>query len=192
MRGILALIAVALAGCASSPIPITASTPQPPDDRLVGLWQGDVAADADDEIERFRITRLTGDKLALEDGGPQAARGPDHTLEVVTAEISGSHYASIGSLDAGSTHYLLLRYELVSEDRLQIYLAGGERFDDAVRRGWVSGRKQPDRHFETFALEADERQLRQFIADHGREVFADAGPLLERVRADEPPTPNRR
>lgn len=185
-RWAVSLAVVYLAGCASSEVPITAAAPQEPDARLIGTWRADAFNDAEDEIELFKISRLPDGKLALEDGARKGPPEAEEMLDVITAEISGLHYASIGALDATDqwSHYLLVRYEVLSKDRIQLYIATMERLEDSVRSGWIKGKRMPDRHFETFSLMADAGRLRQFIVKHGREVFAETGPVLERVPPD--------
>ncbi len=177
---------IGMAGCASSEVPITAATPQEPDTRLIGLWRGDVFNDADNKVELFKISRLADGRLVLEDGARQGPPEAEETLVLITAEIAGSHYASIGALDPEEprTNYFLVRYDMPSRDSLQLHTTSIERLEAAVRSGWIDGQRQPDRHFDTFKLKADAGRLREFIGKHGREVFADSGPLLERVRAD--------
>lgn len=194
-RQALILAVIMLAGCASSEVPITAATPQEPDPRLVGLWRGDAFDDADGEVELFQIIKISDGSLTLREGPADDPAEREEILAVTTAEIAGAHYASIGAFDPADprTNYLLVRYELVTEDRLQVYFASIEHLEAASRKGWIDGARQADRHFETYQLKAGARRLRKFIAAHGREVFADAGPLLERVRSDEvQATPRRR
>jgi hypothetical protein len=175
-----------LAGCASSEVPITSATPQKPDARLIGMWRADAFNDAEGEVELFKVSRLSDGRLVLEDGARKGPPEAEEMLAVITAEISGSHFASIGALDAKEprTHYFLVRYEVVSKDRLQLYIATMERLEQAVRNGWIDGKRQPDRHLETFPLKADAKGLREFIVRHGREVFSEPGIVLERVPAE--------
>lgn len=180
------LAIIGLAGCASSEVPITSATPQKPDAQLIGMWRADAFDDADGEVELFKISRLADGRLVLEDGARKGPPEAEEMLAVITAEIGGSRYASIGALDAKEprTHYFLVRYEVVSKDRLQLYIATFEKLEQAARDGWIEGKRQPDRHMETFSLKADTRGLREFIFRHGREVFAEPGIVLERAPAE--------
>lgn len=191
MRWLAAVLCMSLAGCGSVEVPLTAPGRQAPDEGLLGTWRmlltDDMGEPAEEDDILLSISRVPGGNLALQDGTPGSPASADDTAELITAEIRGAHYASVGVRgDGGPAIYTVVRYEYVNADRVQLYLASVDRLEDAVRRGWIKGERRPDRHFETMALDANATQLRSFITAHGRKVYVEGGPVLERVSADAP------
>lgn len=182
LRWALLLACLPLAACTLSPIPITAAKPQAPDERFTGEWRSEIAGQ---EASLFSIKLAADGQLLGEvrDEGKSASQ-PEH-LELVTAEIAGNHYLSVTFVTEEKLppQYLLLRYEPVSPQVIQIYIADYDLLADAVSRKQLAGGLVKDRHMDSFQLTADASQLRKFIAAHGTRVFHHKGPVLERLRA---------
>jgi hypothetical protein len=178
----LLLVCLPLAACTLSPVPITAAKPQTPDERFTGEWRSEIAGQ---EASLFSITRAADGQLLGEvrDEGKSPSR-PER-LKLVTAEIAGNNYLSVTFVmeEKVPPQYLLLRYEPVSRQEIQIYIADPDLLADAVSRQQLSGGLVKDRHMDYFHLSSDASQLRDFIAAHGARVFHAKGPVLERVGA---------
>jgi hypothetical protein len=180
----LLLTCLTLAACTTSRAPITAAGAPEPDTGLLGQWRVTVSAD-DLNPDLLTISRQPDGKLRVDSISEDAA---DHLaperLELITARIEGLLYGSVTSLDEelDPPAWMICRYEHVSPDRIQLYIAPLDLLDEAVSRKLITGRKILGRHFDLFELAATAEELRSFVAAHGARVFSLPGPVLERIR----------
>ena len=182
LRLALLLACLQLTACALSPVPITAEKPQAPDERLAGEWRSAIGGQ---EATLFSIALAADGQLLGEVRDEGKPESQPERLQIITAQIAGKNYLSVifVSEEKIPPQYLLLRYEPVSPQEVQIYIADYDLLADAVSRKQLAGELVKDRHMDSFQLAADASQLREFIAAHGTRVFHHKGPVLERVRA---------
>jgi hypothetical protein len=183
IRPLIALACLQLAACTASEVPITPTRPQAADIRLLGNWRVVSVDEHGEDEDRLTVQRLPNGHLLVQDI-PEQGSDPAERMEVITARIGGEHYASIIATDGEQDprSFVLLRYEHESRNRIQVYLALPDNLAEAARRNWIRGRKESNRHLDTFFIQANSAQLREFIAAHGRSVFSEKGPLLERLK----------
>ena len=181
LRLALLIACLQLAACAMSPVPITAASPQAPDNRLTGEWRSEIGGQ---EATLFSIALAADGQLLGEVRDEGRPESQPERLQIVTAQIAGKDYLSVAFLsdEKFPPQYLLLRYEPISPQEIQIYIADYDLLADAVSRKQLQGTLVKDRHMDSFQLSADASQLREFIAAHGTRVFHHKGPVLGRIR----------
>jgi hypothetical protein len=176
------LLVLALSGCAISHVPITAATPQPADQRMTGTWRA-IIDDEEEDAELHVITALPNGRLQVTTESSHSMATQER-FEVITADIGGRLYgsATLQDPEGQPPRYVLFAYEHESPDRVQIYIALLEQLEEAARLKRIAGKRVPDRHFDSFELKSDARELRAFVKAHGARIFSWKGPVLERVR----------
>ena len=171
----LLILAAALAACVpESEHPLSNPDMAAIDERLVGLWTGELI-DEPVYLHVLRRTEQTLQFLLVKPEEPPVA-GSWFALAVHSSEIDGAWYINAKSLaeeemihDLAGEDYLLLRYDVTGGGELVVWTMSDMLFND-IRNGALEGTVKNGDLFDTFRITAETGSLVEYIRRKGPEA----------------------
>jgi hypothetical protein len=180
LRGWLICAVTLLAGCTTFEHPLVGETASPPDERLVGSWEGRFEEDDDVRLVVRRDGRADV-TIAGSEADPKTDAETD-TAPWLTSNIDGVLIANLGLEVDGKTYWKPALYELKKRDELRVYFCNDEIWFDAVKSGKLSGQAEKGRHGPSIHVDATQAEVREFLRANREKAFVDEPMVLRRKR----------
>ena len=169
LRNALLALAVLLCGaCARFENPIVAEDGPTLDEALVGRW---FTENPDGKFE-MEIVR-NGNEGRIVATGTEVGEAPkSEELRLVTARLERLSFASV--TDVTPDHnWTLIRYELVTPDRLIVFQDNDRFWSDAVKNKLIAGDDDHSGKVQNLRVTASSGELRVIILGYGSVIFED-------------------
>ena len=164
----LAMLFLLCGACARFENPIVAESGPALDQALVGRW----FAEGPDGRFEMEIVRDGNEGRIVATSTEKGEAPKSEELRLITARLERQTFASVtGTGPEGN--WTLLRYELVTPDRLVIYLDDDGAWDDAVRNKLIPGDADEAGKVRNSRVTASSEELRVFILGYGSVIFGD-------------------
>jgi len=103
-------------------------------------------------------------------------------MRVVVARLGIERYLSVTHPDPDEKMYLLTRYEFSDADHFVLFAPDLEQLKVATDSKLIAGKWVEDRHMSNIQLDASKKELRVFVAAHGKRIFNIRTLEFERVK----------
>lgn len=163
-----ALLFLLCAACARFEHPIVAESGPQLDEALIGRW----FAESPDGKFEMEIVRNGNEGRVVTTSTNQGEAPQSDKFRLITARLERQTFASVTGLVPGD-NWTLLRYELVTPDRLVVYQDNDRFWDDAVRNKLIPGDADSAGKLRNSSVTASSEELRVFVLGYGSVIFDD-------------------